>query len=146
MIYRSILTSLGFLAVCLVIVFFLSTRVSKPLIRLTESARKLSKGDFSVSSDILIQSKDEVGVLGKSFFKMSKDLESSYKSLEEYSNRYRALFEYSPASLWEEDFSEVKTYLDGLQMNGYSWLQKIFWRTSGSASSVYEFDKNPGCE
>ncbi len=126
MIYRSILMSMGFLAVCLVIVFFLSTRVSKPLIRLTESARKLSKGDFSVSSDILIQSKDEVGVLGKSFFKMSKDLESSYKSLEEYSNRYRALFEYSPASLWEEDFSEVKTYLDGLQMKDIHGFRKYF--------------------
>ncbi|MCJ7686044.1 MAG: hypothetical protein MUO68_17310, partial [Desulfobacteraceae bacterium] len=44
MIYRSILTSLIFLGACLLFVFILSTRFSKPLIRLTESARKLSKG------------------------------------------------------------------------------------------------------
>jgi len=46
MIYRSILTSLLFLGGCLLLVFILSSRISKPLIRLTESARKLSKGDF----------------------------------------------------------------------------------------------------
>ena len=118
MIYRSILTALIFLAACLLLVFILATRLSKPLIRLTESARKLSKGDFSISSDIQIRSRDEIGVLGASFFEMSKDLESSYKKLEEYSNRYRALFEYSPTSLWEEDFSEVKIFIDGLRDKG----------------------------
>lgn len=54
MIYRSLLTSLLFLGVCLLVVYFLSTKFTKPLIRLAESARKLSKGDFSISSDIHI--------------------------------------------------------------------------------------------
>jgi len=126
MIYRSILTSLLFLGACLLLVFILSTRFSKPLIRLTESARKLSKGDFSISSDIQIRSRDEIGVLGASFIEMSKDLESSYKKLEEYSNRYRALFEYSPTSLWEEDFSEVKIYIDGLRDKGIQDFKEYF--------------------
>ncbi len=126
MIYRSILTSLIFLGACLLLVFILSTRFSKPLIRLTESARKLSKGDFSISSDIQIRSRDEIGVLGASFVEMSKDLESSYKKLEEYSNRYRALFEYSPTSLWEEDFSEVKIYIDGLRDKGIQDFREYF--------------------
>ena len=126
MIYRSILTSLIFLGACLLFVFILSTRFSKPLIRLTESARKLSKGDFSISSDIQIRSRDEIGVLGASFVEMSKDLESSYKKLEEYSNRYRALFEYSPTSLWEEDFSEVKIYIDGLRDKGIQDFKEYF--------------------
>jgi len=126
MIYRSILTSLLFLGGCLLLVFILSTRFSKPLIRLTESARKLSKGDFSISSDIQIRSRDEIGVLGASFVEMSKDLESSYKKLEEYSNRYRALFEYSPTSLWEEDFSEVKLYIDGLRDKGIQDFRVYF--------------------
>ena len=126
MIYRSILTSFLFLGACLLFVFILSTRFSKPLIRLTESARKLSKGDFSISSDIQIRSRDEIGVLGASFVEMSKDLESSYKKLEEYSNRYRALFEYSPTSLWEEDFSEVKIYIDGLRDKGIQDFKEYF--------------------
>ncbi|MFH1610013.1 MAG: GAF domain-containing protein [Candidatus Bipolaricaulota bacterium] len=33
-------------------------------------------------------------------------------------SRYRELFEESPISLWEEDFSEVKRYLDGLREQG----------------------------
>jgi class 3 adenylate cyclase len=57
---------------------------------------------------------------------MSKDLESSYKKLEEYSNRYRALFEYSPTSLWEEDFSEVKIYIDGLRDKGIQDFKEYF--------------------
>jgi class 3 adenylate cyclase/HAMP domain-containing protein len=126
MIYRSILTSLIFLGACLLLVFILSTRFSKPLIRLTESARKLSKGDFSISSDIQIRSRDEIGVLGASFVEMSKDLESSYKKLKEYINRYRALFEYSPTSLWEEDFSEVKIYIDGLRDKGIQDFSAYF--------------------
>jgi len=126
MIYRSILTSLIFLGACLLLVFILSTRFSKPLIRLTESARKLSKGDFSISSDIEIRSRDEIGVLGASFVEMSKDLESSYKKLKEYINRYRALFEYSPTSLWEEDFSEVRIYIDRLRDKGIQDFRGYF--------------------
>jgi class 3 adenylate cyclase/HAMP domain-containing protein len=126
MIYRSLLTSLLFLGVCLIVVYLLSTKFTKPLIRLTESARKLSKGDFSISSDIHIRSMDEIGVLGTSFVDMSKDLEGSYKKLEEYSNRYRALFEYSPTSLWEEDFSAVKTYVDGLRNEGIQDVRRHF--------------------
>jgi class 3 adenylate cyclase/HAMP domain-containing protein len=126
MIYRSLMTSLLFLLTCLLMVYFLSTRFTKPLIRLTESARKLSKGDFSISSDIQTGSRDEIGVLGASFVDMSQDLASSYRKLEEYSNRYRALFEYSPTSLWEEDFSKVKTFLDGLRGKGVQNLRNYF--------------------
>ncbi len=84
MVVRAVLTSLGFIMVCSVIVFILSTSLSKPLIHLTHSARSLSKGDFSVSSDIHIRSRDEVGMLAASFVEMSKELEDSYKKLEEY--------------------------------------------------------------
>jgi PAS domain S-box-containing protein len=85
MIYRSILTSVFILGMCLIVVIILATRISKPLIYLTESARKLSRGDFTVSSGIKIRSRDEVGVLSKTFFKMSNDLRESYGKLEEYS-------------------------------------------------------------
>jgi PAS domain S-box-containing protein len=85
MIYQSIVTAAGILGICLVMVFFLSTRISKPLRYLTEYARKLSKGDFSIPADSPRRSKDEVGVLSETFFKMSSDLRDSYKKLEEYS-------------------------------------------------------------
>jgi PAS domain S-box-containing protein len=85
MIYRSVFTSLGILGLCLIVVFILSTRITQPIIHLTESARKLSKGDFSAFSDIRISSRDEVGILGETFIEMSKKLKDSYKELEDYS-------------------------------------------------------------
>ncbi|MDM8551479.1 SpoIIE family protein phosphatase [Desulfobacterales bacterium HSG2] len=84
MIYNSVLTSLGFMGICFIIVVILSTRFSKPLIHLTHVARKLSIGDFSISSDIRIRSKDEVGVLAETFIEMSNELKDSYRKLEEY--------------------------------------------------------------
>jgi PAS domain S-box-containing protein len=47
-------------------------------------------------------------------------------SLAESEARYRRLFESSPISLWEEDFSEVKRYLDELRSNGINDLRRRF--------------------
>ncbi len=82
--YKSTLTSLGFMTLCFFIVFILATKFSKPIIQLTDSAKKLSKGDFSVSSDIQIRSGDEVGILAAAFIEMSKDIKNSYEILEGY--------------------------------------------------------------
>ncbi len=40
------------------------------------------------------------------------------QALRESEERYRSLFENSPISLWEEDASELKKYLDGLKSKG----------------------------
>ncbi len=48
------------------------------------------------------------------------------EALQESEKRYRSLFEDSPISLWEEDFSEVKAYLDSLQASGVKDLGTYF--------------------
>jgi len=40
--------------------------------------------------------------------------------------RYRTLFEDSPVAIWEEDFSKVKKYLDGLRQDGVTDLEAFF--------------------
>ena len=45
--------------------------------------------------------------------------------------RYRTLFEDSPISLWEEDFSEVKSYFDRLQASGIEDLGQYFQHHPG---------------
>ena len=45
------------------------------------------------------------------------------KKLQESESRYRRLFESSPISLWEEDFSEVKRYFDELRNKGIKDLK-----------------------
>lgn len=47
-------------------------------------------------------------------------------ALEENERRYRGLFEDSPISLWEEDFSEVKGYIDNLRNAGIKDFRKYF--------------------
>jgi len=52
-----------------------------------------------------------------------KRIENALQVSEE---RYRGLFEDSPISLWEEDFSEVKTYIDGLRDSGVKDFRTYF--------------------
>ena len=40
--------------------------------------------------------------------------------------RYRGLFENSPVPIWEEDFSQVKNYLEDLRMRGVRDFRKFF--------------------
>ncbi len=46
------------------------------------------------------------------------DRRRSEAALRESEARYRTLFDNSPIALWEEDFSEVRTYLDRLRLSG----------------------------
>ena len=48
------------------------------------------------------------------------------KALKESELRYRRLFEDSPVPLWEEDFSELKKYLDDLKEKGIKDFLKYF--------------------
>ena len=47
-------------------------------------------------------------------------------SLRESEARYRGLFEDSPISLWEEDFSQVKEYFDDLHASGITDVRAYF--------------------
>ena len=52
--------------------------------------------------------------------------EQTEQDLYETGTRYRTLFEDSPISLWEEDFSEIKVYIDGLKVMGITDFRKYF--------------------
>jgi PAS domain S-box-containing protein len=47
-------------------------------------------------------------------------------ALQETAARYRSLFEDSPISLWEEDFSACKVYIDSLRAEGVTDLRTYF--------------------
>ena len=48
------------------------------------------------------------------------------EKLQESEKRYRNLFENFPISLWEEDFTEIKKYLDKLKTSGVKNFKKYF--------------------
>jgi PAS domain S-box-containing protein len=48
------------------------------------------------------------------------------EALLESEKRYRSLFEDSPISLWEEDFSDIKKYIDSLSVSGVKDFRTYF--------------------
>ncbi|MCP4699401.1 MAG: SpoIIE family protein phosphatase [Gammaproteobacteria bacterium] len=84
MIIKSIIMAVIFLIIASLLIFIISTRISKPLHELTSSARQLSDGDFSVKISVPDGVHDEVHVLAAAFANMAKDLERSYEKLEKY--------------------------------------------------------------
>ena len=65
-----------------------------------------------------------VGVFGIS--KEITERKRAEEALKESQERYRTLFEDSPVSLWEEDFSAAKTYIDRLRRAGVQDLRNYF--------------------
>ncbi len=60
------------LILSVILAFFISRLISRPILKLTEAAAQIGKG--SLDTKIEIQSKDEIGELADSFNKMVKDL------------------------------------------------------------------------
>jgi GAF domain-containing protein/HAMP domain-containing protein len=58
-----------------------TTRVFRPLAKLTDITRRFSEGDFSQRAEV--KSKDEIGLLSQSFNQMAEDLNNLYRSLEQ---------------------------------------------------------------
>lgn len=63
----------------IVIVNFLSYRISNPIIQLQKATERISKGDVDIT--IRTKSKDEIGELVKSFNKMTKEIKRSRAEL-----------------------------------------------------------------
>ncbi len=73
--------SLIFLLPIILISFYLSRKITRPLKDLSFVARRIAMGDFK--NRATISSKDEFGDLAESFNKMVKDLERAQKSMQE---------------------------------------------------------------
>lgn len=82
---RSFLILVVFVIIGFILVVFISSRISNPLIRLTSFAQELAKGNFLVVESLEIPERGEVAILGHTFKEMSKNLEASYHKLAEYS-------------------------------------------------------------
>ena len=90
--------------------------------------RYLKNGVETVVHTFKAPVKDEkdriIGLFGV-FWDITKR-KSTENALAESKERYRMRFENSPISLWEEDFSEIKTYIDRLQAGGVKDIRKYF--------------------
>jgi two-component system sensor histidine kinase/response regulator len=79
-------TVAAFILIGACIVLFVSERLSRPLMHLTELANELARGNFSASSKINENHQDgEIKALTTAFSQMARNLKISYDKLEEYS-------------------------------------------------------------
>ncbi len=98
--------------------------ISKPLDALVQGTERIAAGDMNVR--VQVKSNDELGDLAASFNRMTEELKGSYEALHESETRFRSLFEDSPISLWEENFSLVAAYLDELRNSGVTDFRAYF--------------------
>ncbi|WP_312637056.1 HAMP domain-containing methyl-accepting chemotaxis protein [Oscillibacter sp.] len=70
---------LAALAAAIVLGVLIARGISKPLNKVVDAADKLAKGDFNI--DVAVNSKDETGMLGRSFTNMSETLKAIIEDL-----------------------------------------------------------------
>jgi serine phosphatase RsbU (regulator of sigma subunit) len=78
-ILRSILVSLVVIVVGILISFIFSNSITRPIRKLTAAVEMMGQGDLSHMVEV--ETKDEVGVLARSFNKMAQDLKSYIEEL-----------------------------------------------------------------
>lgn len=81
---RSFLIGGGFIVAGWMIVVWLATRLTRPIVELTSVAQGLAKGDFKAVPRLRDRLSDEVDVLANTFVLMAAELGKSYERLEEY--------------------------------------------------------------
>ncbi|BHH86053.1 ATP-binding protein [Desulforhopalus sp. 52FAK] len=126
-----LLVSLPLLGLSLILVALISIRMTRPLKTITEAANQISEGQLDQL--ISISSRDEIGTLATSFNTMSRqlkayiyDLNSQQQLLTESEKRFRVLFESSPISLLEKDYSEAKRAIDTIKSDGIESFDAYF--------------------
>jgi PAS domain S-box-containing protein len=122
----AILFAIGSLATILLTAAILTWLLNLTIIRrlndLVGLFHRFSQGNYTVRAQPL-GSGDEIAVLMYGFNSLAQRLEDAMANLKESEQSYRLVFENSPVSIWEEDFSEVKKLLDGLKHQGVSDIE-----------------------
>jgi signal transduction histidine kinase/DNA-binding response OmpR family regulator len=90
---RTVLTAVVFILIGVLLVHWIATRLTGPIVQLTESARALATGKFGTAKIVRVRSKDEVGVLSNAFASMAENLRLSYEKLEDYSQHLAQMVE-----------------------------------------------------
>ncbi len=109
----------------------IATAVFLMAVRRSITFYRLMSGDLSYPPDlsaelvalfISVLMLTGIASIGPLFLSISRSEESCRESEE----RYRSLFQDSPISLWVEDLSEIKTYIDGLKQKGVTDFEAHF--------------------
>jgi len=123
-----------FISLASLLIIFLINRMIRPIHELQSATYKVAHGDFS--SHINILQDDELGDLGKSFNKMTENLQMSTVSigiLKESQRRFNDVVENIGDWIWEIDMDGVYTYSNDM-------VKKILGYTSDEIIGQHFFD------
>ncbi|WP_254434911.1 ATP-binding protein [Magnetospirillum sp. UT-4] len=145
-----LLASLVLVGGLLTVLFHLvAPLVTRPLEEMAAYARSLAAADLT-NPPALERGRgggdDEFADLAIAFGEMRRAIRLSYQALQDSEARHRMLFTASPVSLWEEDFSAVKTMLDqarpiiGADLDAYLAANPAF--ADAAAARVRVIDVN----
>lgn len=106
----------------------LQRHVVTPLVHVSQGIGALAKGDFRRGKALATvpPAFAELDTLIADFQQMSDALQARQVALQESEQRYRLVFEGSPVSIWEEDFTAVKAYFDQLRAKGVTDFRTHF--------------------
>ncbi len=99
--------------------------ISEPIQKLSDTAILIaSKRDYSMRAEKMED--DEIGLYTDAFNQMLERIEEQDHAIRRSEIQYRSFFEGCPISLWEEDFSEVKSHIDELKRSGVRDFEGYF--------------------
>jgi diguanylate cyclase (GGDEF)-like protein len=107
-VFESLLSMLLFLVLFLPLAYSMALHISRPIIDLTKRAEELSKGNFTPQCIDTENRKDELGMLERSFNKMSENLQNSYHKLEEYNLQLEQMVQSRTAELEDKNIKLKK--------------------------------------
>lgn len=107
-ILKSLLSMLLFLLLFLPLAYSMALHISRPIIDLTKRAEELSEGNFTPQCIGTGNRKDEIGMLERSFNKMSENLQNSYSKLEEYNLHLEQMVQSRTAELEDKNIKLEK--------------------------------------
>ncbi len=82
--------SAGTLVVAVVLAFAFAGKLSQPVRKLTDAARRFAEGDFTARAHVL--GRDEIGELAQTFNRMAEDIESHIRRIQEAARDNNELF------------------------------------------------------
>lgn len=107
-----------------VIAWLMGRRFTRRLYLIQQTIDAVSSGNRVARSSLT--GGDEAAVMAQGFNAMLDRLDARDRELRESEERYRLVFENSPVSIWEEDFSAVRAFFDRLRADGIADLAAYF--------------------
>jgi len=107
-----------------IIAWLMGRRITRKFYLVQQTIDAVSAGDRQVRSSVF--GDDEAAVMAREFNNMLDRLDARDAELHTGEERYRQVFENSPVSIWEEDFSGVREFFNGLKQQGVSDIDRYF--------------------